>query len=310
MQTFQTPFVTSSSVGRMGRFGNSFFQYMFLHTYAHKHGLTAYNLPWVGDDMFEVVRGVEELPTAEKVIQQQWEKRGRVRVSLDVDKCAIVRQSDPFKNADFQGYFQYHTSYYQPHKELIEQHYTFKGDYAQAANKIARTFASFKKPVVALHLRRGDYGYNIFFITPNKWYLNWLEDLKKTVPDFVVYIASDDPEAVLPDFAEYQVITEKDLPFGPKSPGYFKDFAALTLADYVGISNSSFSFGATMLNKRGKGFVRPSLTDMQLVPFDPWNAPVLLTDKIAEDAGDAFVNARVRAKPRYKLNKLKRFLLG
>jgi hypothetical protein len=306
----QADFVTCSSVGRLGRFGNSLFQYMFLQCYAKKHGLKPYNYPWVGDEMFEVVKGVEQLPTPETTLMQQSKKIGRRKIACDMEECAIARETAPHINADFQGFFQYHTSYYRPYKALIEQHFAFKGAYLEAVKAIESYLASFKKPVVTLHLRRGDYGYNIFFITPNAWYLHWLEELKKQLPDFVLYIATDDPEAVLPDFAAYNPITMNDLPGYSLSPAYFKDFAAMTLGDYVGISNSSFSFAATMLNTKAKSFMRPCLSNMALIPYEPWNDRVLLIDKTAEEAGDAFVNAKVRVKPRYQLAKIKRFLFG
>jgi len=74
------------------------------------------------------------------------------------------------------------------------------------------------------------------------------------------------------------------------------DFYVLAHADAVAISNSSYSFMASLLNERARLFVRPCLNERGLVAFDPWDAPVLLQQKLvageqqlldAADAADA-----------------------
>jgi len=51
--------ITMSKFGRFGRFGNQIFEYMFLKTYAKKHGLEVQIPPWVGNYLF----GTDDPPT-------------------------------------------------------------------------------------------------------------------------------------------------------------------------------------------------------------------------------------------------------
>ena len=48
--------------------------------------------------------------------------------------------------------------------------------------------------------------------------------------------------------------------------------------DILAISNSSFSFAASMLNESAHLFLRPHLLYKKLIPFDPWDSEILLTD--------------------------------
>ena len=91
----------------------------------------------------------------------------------------------------------------------------------------------------------------------------------------MLYVASDDP-GMAERFARWRPRTERDL--GPPLPGlgFLGDFAVLRAADLVAVSNSSFSFTATMLNETARVFVRPDPLARRLVPYDPWDAPVLL----------------------------------
>lgn len=291
------PVVTCSAIGRMGRFGNAFYQYMFIRSYARAHGFTALTPVWAGDDMFEVAPGVETLPEMPVKVDE---------VGYELENSSVANDPLLHPNADFTGFFQYHSRYYKPYQAEILKEFVFKGAYAERARQIADLFAAQPGPVVPIHLRRGDFGTGIFFIAPESWYLDWLAQLRDSHGDLTLYIASDDPAAVLPAFSGYRVLTEADLPKTELAHGFFTDFAALTLGDYVAISNSSFSFAATLLNRTAKTFMRPSLTEQRLVPYEPWKSPVLLREREAEDAGEAFVSAQAKTRSKYKWRRLRR----
>jgi hypothetical protein len=91
-----------------------------------------------------------------------------------------------------------------------------------------------------------------------------------------LYIATDEPAKVLPDFAAYHPITAADLKLPAFGADYYPDFYILGQADHVAISNSSFSFSACMMNERSRTFLRPDLFAGKLMPFDPWNDEPLL----------------------------------
>ncbi|MDA3889603.1 MAG: FkbM family methyltransferase [Allgaiera sp.] len=288
------PLVTCSALGRMGRFGNQLFQYTFLHCYAREHDFNAANPVWPGDEMFEVAPGVDPLPQMPGHVEE---------VEYDLATSSVANDPEIHPNADFSGFFQFHTRYYKPYKSEILKDFTFKGAYAERVRQIADLFAAQAGPVIPLHLRRGDFGTGIFFVAPEEWYLDWLKRLREEHPSLTLYIASDAPKEVLPAFADYRTLTEADLPPCDLAHGFFTDFAALTLGNHVAISNSSFSFFATLLNGTAKTFMRPSLTERRMISYDPWNAPVLLRDTVAEDAGEEFMSDHAKGRSKYKWRK-------
>lgn len=289
------PVVTCSAVGLIGRFANHMFQYMFIHTYARDHDFIAMNGVWAGDEIFNVVPGVDVLPTMQTSVTEE---------GLELRDSTIANDMDVRPNADFSGFFQYHTRYYLPHKQMIQEQFAFKGAYGERAAQIEALFARQNGPVVTIHLRRGDFGTGVFFIAPEDWYVAWLSKLREIHPDLVVYIASDDLETVIGAFQDFTVLTERDLPQTSLEQPFFTDFAALTLGDYVAISNSSFSFAASLLNRRAKRFVRPNLQEGALVDYTPWDAPVMLREVEAEDAGEVFMSEKAKGRSKYKLRKL------
>ena len=292
------PMVSCSSIGRMGRFANSLFQYLFIQTYARDMDYIPVCPVWAGDDMFEVEPGVASLP----VLPNKVEESG-----LEFNNSSVTGDPVPRPACDFSGFFQYHTRYYLPHREMMLRHFAPKGAYAERQKQIRALFDAQSGPVATLHLRRGDFGTGVFFIAPEAWYLEWLSKLREEHPNLSVYIASDDIDAVRPAFSDYNVLTEADLPPAALAHDFATDFLALTQGDALAISNSSFSFAASMLNTRAVQFMRPVLERERLEEFDPWNAPVLLRGTEAEDVGEHVMSEKARGRTKYRKAKLKNF---
>ncbi|WP_146348062.1 FkbM family methyltransferase [Falsiphaeobacter marinintestinus] len=288
------PMVTDSRLGEMGRFANQVYQYMFLRCYAEEHGYDFANPPWIGDQLFHVQPGTPDVAKMAFSVEQQ---------GLRLNDCNIANAPVTFPNTDILGYFQYDMRYYAPYKDIVLQDLAWRAPYAARAAQIRAAFDAAPGPVAAIHLRRGDYGYKYFFITPNEWYVDWLRDLRTEHPDLSVYIATDDPEAAATDFAEFNVISATDLGLSDHEPEFFADFTALSCADYVGVANSSFSFLASLLNGQAQGFARPSLLERKMIPFDPWTSEPLLYDTTAEKAGDEFMSDKEKSRSKHRIRK-------
>jgi len=138
------------------------------------------------------------------------------------------------------------------------------------------------KTIIAIHLRRADFGYGRFWIAPVEWYLAWLRTLWPKFDQPVLYIATDD-EALVSQFAEFSPWDLRRI--GGSIPGadFMIDHHILRHADHVAISNSTFSFTAAMLNGRAVTFMRPHPNRRELIDFDPWCADVLLDPVIEHD---------------------------
>ncbi|MEB3343439.1 FkbM family methyltransferase [Okeania sp.] len=271
------PVVTVSELGFNGRFGNQIFQYGFLKTYALKHNLRAETPNWIGQYLFghkdPPISRLENLQKVKEIIDGKTGSR------------SIPDSEQPFKDVDFFGYFQLHFSYYAPYKEYFKSLFQPIGEVKSTVAVAMKKLQERGKTIVGLHLRQGDYkhlmrekrsGITCAYVAPNEWYKDWLAGLWETLEEPVLFIASDEVEEVVSDFADYNPVTVKDLGIElPQTPDY-PDFYILSQCDVLAISNSSFSFAASVLNERGKFFFRPHFQAKKLIPYDPWNSEPLL----------------------------------
>ena len=266
--------VTLGSIHRH-QLGNQLFQYAYLRCHAETHGLRYETTGWVGEELFDLPRHriTRRLPTIEE----------RVR---DVDGALLPRPDGPGRNVDLAGYFQYHTRFYRPYAERIRSWFTPAPRHASVLDEAWQRLRERGRTVVGLHLRRGDYGYEYFFIAPTAWYRRWLDEVWPTLDRPVLFLASDEPEAVVDELADLGPVTAADLDVRfPVFPDYV-DFHLLSRCDLLATSNSTFSFWASLLDRSPGPYLRPDLARRVLVPYDPWDALPLLRDERVEEHPD------------------------
>ena len=264
------PVIAMRSLGTFGRFGNQLFQYMFLRLYALKYNLTIQTPAWIGQTLF----GFTEPPVTGAYPLVQMPNR-LVPCWLDPE----LRETMPLTDVDVKGYFQYHTRYYAEHKSVIRSLFRPVPAVEAAVRPGLERLRSRGKTLVGLHLRRGDFGRNHHFVAPAQWYKDWLKGFWETLDEPVLFLASDEPEAVAREFAEYHPVTAADLGVELPAAPFYPDFYMLSHCDAVATSNSTFSFLACMLNERSTIFMRPRLSCQKLIPFDPWNSPSNFKDE-------------------------------
>ncbi len=258
------PKVRASVIGLKGRFGNSILQYAFLRAYAAEFNL-GYEVPeWVGRYLFD---GNDPWPSAPMPMLREEDAR--------LEDSLARREPRLYVNFDFDGHFCYNTASMARHKGLIGQalapHPLIRPLLDRAVGRLRGMGAT----LVAMHLRRGDFGQEPFWIAPEAWYQDWLAAHWAELERPVLYIASDDPQ-ILEAFRAYSPVTVRDL--GETIPGadFFLDYHVLSQGDVVLISNSTFSFTATMMGAAqrdvpGRRFLRPDRERRCMVPFDPWD---------------------------------------
>jgi len=272
------PVITMSTFGSNGRFGNQIFQYAFLKIYAKEHDLQVEIPQWkLGTYLFG-----HNHPEITEILPEVREE------GQELDESKIIHANPPLKNVDIWGYFQYHTSYYAQYKEYFWQLFAPRPEIKTKLDPAGELLNSPDRTVVGLHIRLKDYGFSYFFLTPFAWYQDWLSNIWPTLDNPVLYIATDEPDQVIPHFSAYNPVTARDLNLDLPAADFYPDFYLLSQCDVVAISNSTFSFAACMLNQRGKLFVRPHLPSEKLIPFDPWNSEPIFRDiKVAPfEAGD------------------------
>jgi hypothetical protein len=252
-----------STLGSNGRFGNQVLQYAFLRIYAHRYGLTVQTPPWIGQQLF----GFDDPPITKSL-------------PLFVDEVdgttVLDKLPTPVRNVDLYAYCQYPTRYLVRDRPMFRSLFVPVKEIGEPIDAAIQEMRQ-GRTLIAIHLRRGDFGHGRYFVAPGAWYQKWLRENWDRWDKPLLYIASDEIDQVLPDFTEFSPICACDLRLPtPIEFGFYPDFRVLSLADAMAISNSSFSFAASMLNDRSGTFVRPVLQQQGLVPFDPWDSiPVL-----------------------------------
>ena len=256
--------VQMTALGECGRFGNQLFQYGFVRSYGHEHDLSVQVPDWIGRYLFDLD---DPFPDGELPIVYE---RGCNLVA------SLLRETpEVFAECDLAGYLAHPTRCFAPHKDLFRTLFRpgrMAGDHVGGALERLRSMG---KTVVAIHIRHGDFGQGAFWVAPSAWYLNWLGEIWSRLQSPVLFVATDDPSA-LRDFAAYAPVTSDDLATPLVGAEFYTDFHILSQADYLAISNSTFSLMASMLNEWANTFVRPEPLHERLVPFDPWDTEIFL----------------------------------
>lgn len=258
--------LASTALGHKGRFGNQLLQYGALRLYAARHGLTLEVPPWLGRHLYD-----HDDPLPGPALPRVAEAEGEAALTAFFRGEPATELAD----RDVSGYFCGDTTPLAPFREEFRALFTPGRHLQPHADALLGRLRDGGRTVVALHLRRGDFGWGRFWIAPVSWYLRWLETVWPTLDRPLLFIATDDPTQ-LRAFAAYRPVTGRDLAEPIAGAEFFIDFHVLCHADRVAISNSSFSFVATMLNRNAGDFLRPEPARRALVPYDPWASPVLI----------------------------------
>ncbi len=252
------PYITMSGLGNNGRFGNQVIQYAFLRVYAHVHGLAWETSYWIGRDVF----GLDDPYISEKLptIQQK-----------DMDYSSVAGLSpDLVANKDISGYYFFSARAYAPHKAFYQSVFTFSQKARHVVEPVLEQLRQQGNTVVAIHVRRGDLCSGPFWVVPEDFYLEWLNELWPTLEKPLLFIATDAPE-IATAFAAFSPLTGADFALPPPGVEFLVDYAVLIDADILATANSSFSYTAALLNKRCRLFVQPCPTQRKMVAYDPWD---------------------------------------
>lgn len=259
--------ITMSSLGSNGQFANQLFQYAFLKLYALRHGATAAAPAWLGRELFDLddsACGSAELP---RLHFQAFTKDGR----------ELWDRENPPLDVDLWGYFQETPECWREHRPLLRRMFQLSADRREAFDTWrSEVTRGGRRTLVAIHVRRGEYRrlqlkeMPWFQLIPEDWYIAWLRAIWPTLCDPVLFVATDEPNEVLPSFTEFEHVS---FPFGSivqSVPDYVREFEMLKRADYLAIANSSFSRMAAILGLATQKCFIPSFQTRAFQPYEPW----------------------------------------
>lgn len=218
---------------------------------------------------------------------------------LIVLRDSLLDEADPSLPAacvDLEGLYFLHTRHLARHRDRLRRAVEPVPALRDCLEAGWRNLRRRGDVVIGLHVRRGDFDSKFAhqgfeFVAPIAWYQSWLDELWRRHERPVLFVASDSLPQVLPALARYRPITIRDL--GVELPpeflrldlppvhiqrkaDFFPEWFMLTRCHALAISNSTFSFTASMLNETASVFMRPDPQANALVPFDPWDSEPLL----------------------------------
>ena len=258
--------ITMASLGNNGRFANQLFQYAYVKLYALRHGLTLAIPAWQGNQLFGLDGDAScaglQLP--------------EIRFApFTKDDLLLWKMHEPPVDVDLCGYFQEIPECWRNHRALLRRMFSLSAEHQSAFDEWRHevTHAG-RRTLVAVHVRRGDYRYfqqpNLpwFRLIPEEWYIAWLRTVWPSLRDPLLYVATDEPHAILPLFREFKSTTPG--PTIAAIPEHVRDFEILRRADYLAICNSSFSRMAAILAPPTQKCFCPSLQMQSFALYEPW----------------------------------------
>jgi len=282
--------ISFSQFGRWGRFGNQLLQYAFLRCYADRHGCELQLPPWVGNQVF----GLSNPPVTTPLPVYGERHEGDPRWT---DACQP--EGDEFVNKNFEGYAQFHTSWY-TEREIGAIRRWFRPT-AVVRNRFTHVPVGRSGVWFGIHLRRGDYGQGQFYITPTEWYQQRLAEVwgKCDRAERHLFIATEDPSLV-DAFAEYEPVTTGDMGIElraepmenyaylsrdlqecePWQLDFFPDWYLLSQCDVILMPNSTFSFTAALMG--AYSVHRSHLPTQTFEEITPWSAYPLQRDRVED----------------------------
>lgn len=270
-----------------GRFGNQIFSFFFLKMVEMELKCQIRYPYWIGIDLFNLQRS-EEPELNAYTINYEMKLSREYGPSQEFNHLQEIFASGQLESKNIitlEGAFQYHSSYFNTYRNLFKS--TF-GINELILNQISEALIKIgleHKYIIGVHIRRGDYlSFN------NTHPLFWGPDIEDTfaalykleissLKNYIVYLSSDDLNYAENEFTKRNIryFTNKNLfAASDDNTSIIIDFALLVLSDALIISNSSFSFAASMLNEKAKINLRPCPQLDKYISFDPWNSHVIL----------------------------------
>ena len=273
--------ITFSKLGWFGQLGNQLFQYATLRAVAESMECEL-RIPMRFDQPKK--QGLVELEPlsiacgalSEADLGQMRNRYTERTHTFDPD---VFSQPDW---TDFTGYFQTE-KYFRHLREDLLREFAFRepiADYAARSIGALRARVG-SSPLVAIHVRRGDYLKKPDYarILPRAWYLTAMETFDRSDPLYLVF--SDDPAWCMENLgasSDPEAIARLPCTLQVSTPDHWHDLALMALCDHFIIAGSSFSWWGAWLSQSEKKIViapkrwfgpKSGLDESDIVP-DGW----------------------------------------
>jgi hypothetical protein len=248
--------VSIDSLGYHGRLGHTLVEYLHIRDLADRVGVPVETPDWIGHMLFEL----DDPPIR---VPRSFTRKTPLQLQTEVERLG----SEALCGLDL----------FSPGAPVV-----WTDQISAKAREIFR-FRSFLLPylehflaqvrqqgrtLIAFHVRLGDRESHTMENQNPSFYVNWLNDNWGKFKEPVLYIGSDDISKACEWFSAYRPVNSNSFALGLPDLDWLFDFFLFMHADIVGVSQSSFSLLACVLNpNRSAIFLRPDLRAGSLRPF-------------------------------------------
>ncbi len=262
------PVISIAGLTHVGRLGHQIQNYVVARLYAERFGFELHTADWMGHFLFDLSDPLDRTH----------------HMPICSDMGALARHldpgADPASAADPPG----DTRFYSPAgdfwrwpgaKTAVQAMLRVRDAWRPRLDRHLAALARHGRTCVAVHIRLGDLRLpkNAGVRAPDPAvYLDWLAGIWDTLDAPVLYVASDEADAMKELFRRFRPFICKDLSPEAHALDFIYDFYVLMQADVVATNTSSFSQMAARLNRRATCLVTIDAARTGLEPFDPWPA--------------------------------------
>ncbi len=265
-------FVTMKNLGVNGRLGNQMFQYAILYKISKKYGLPIH-IP-IYDENYVCSENTSDKRKTKiqkyfsnlefKILEDKdsYKSFDIIEKNFDYNEEYLNLNFLNFKNdflkcLNYDGYFQSYKYFDDIYYDICRL-YTFNNETKEKAENFLNSIKNISdKPIVSLHIRRGDLSnYNGFGPPINKNFINnSIEYIKQKINDFNILVLTDDLKWAKDNLIDIMNKKKDVYNIFYSNNSDAVDLCLLTLSDHLIISNSSFSWWGAYLNKNSQKIV-------------------------------------------------------
>lgn len=230
--------ITHLSLGIMGRLGNQLYQYALLKAVAARCGYEP-RIPkrFKGNTDRPLPNGENALAAFRLECEEVPDPLPPLRRYENLDRVYDPGVFEAGDDVDYVGYFQSYR-YFEPIANDVRREFRFRPDIEDRADESLGPLRREGRPLVSLHVRRGDFLTGGFHVPEPEYYRRAMTRF----PDALFVITSDEIEWCRAHFL--------GEPFRFNANGdYWVDMAAMTRMDHSIASTSTFSWWASWLNE-------------------------------------------------------------
>lgn len=257
-----------------GGMGNHLFQYWTAKVHALKYNKTLYCQPPNPTDTTNIMDifnfEEQEMPPDAVVYSHQ----SPLIKAFYKDKTTGPNQAleDKFDYVFIKGYLQSYKNF-KGYENYIRDYTRFKKPLSQKNKKISDKMK--KQEAVALHIRRGDYLYNNYYLLSPAYYYRAIQYMNNHVKNPHYYIFSNDIQ-----WAKENLSIKEPHTFVDWNKKDYEDLQLMTYCKHFIIANSTFSWWGAFLSKNPNKIV---IAPDKWIPWAPsWEEELILPNWIRQ----------------------------